>query len=106
MHADIPKDFKKIMGNIHGYNVSDQYIAQEEREVRKWAECLIYGGITCHIWVHRIGSTVVQIIPKKHGPVASKHSNRRSLQYACSMAYLGSTTGRHQHGVGGIGWRT
>ena len=35
-----------------------------------------------------------------HGPVASKHSNRRSLLYASSMAYLGRTTGRHRHGVG------
>ena len=35
-----------------------------------------------------------------YGPVAGKHSNRRSLPYACSMAYLGSTTGRHRHGVG------
>ena len=29
------------------------------------------------------------------GPVAGKHSNRRSLPYASSMAYLGRTTGRH-----------
>ena len=35
-----------------------------------------------------------------YGPVASKHSNRRSLLYASSMAYLGRTTGRHRHGVG------
>ena len=35
-----------------------------------------------------------------YGPVAGKHSNRRSLPYASSMAYLGSTTGRHRHGVG------
>ena len=35
-----------------------------------------------------------------YGPVAGKHSNRRSLPYAFSMAYLGSTTGRHRHGVG------
>ena len=34
------------------------------------------------------------------GPVASKHSNQRSLIYAGSMAYLGLTTGRHRHGVG------
>ena len=32
--------------------------------------------------------------------MASKHSNRRSLLYAGSMAYLGRTTGRHRHGVG------
>ena len=42
------------------------------------------------------------ILPHNHniGPVASKHSNRRSLLYAGSMAYLGRTTGRHRHGVG------
>ena len=34
-----------------------------------------------------------------HGPVASKHGNRRSLLYAGSMAYLGRTTGRQRHGV-------
>ena len=48
--------------NIRGYNVPDKYGAQEEREVIKWSEGLIYVGITCHILVHRIGSTVVQII--------------------------------------------
>ena len=32
--------------------------------------------------------------------MASKHGNRRSLLYACSMAYLGRTTGRHRHVVG------
>ena len=42
--------------------MSEQYIAQEEHEVIKWSEGLIYVGITCHILVHRIGSTVVQII--------------------------------------------
>ena len=35
-----------------------------------------------------------------NGPVTSKHSNRRSLLYVGSMAYLGRTTGRHRHGVG------
>ena len=35
-----------------------------------------------------------------YGPVASKHSNQRSLLYAGSMAYLGRTTGQHRHGVG------
>ena len=35
-----------------------------------------------------------------YGPVASKHSNRRSLLYASSMAYLGRTTGQHRHRVG------
>ena len=44
------------------YNVSDQLGTQEEREVQKWAEGIIYIGITCHIWVDRIGYTVVQII--------------------------------------------
>ena len=28
----------------------------------------------------------------EYGPVAGKHSNRRSLPYASSMAYLGRTT--------------
>ena len=37
---------------------------------------------------------------RNNGPVAIKHSNRRSLLYASSMAYLGRTTGRHRHGVG------
>ena len=50
--------------NIRGYNVSDQPGTQEEREVRKWVEGLIYVGIMCHIWVHRIGSTLIQIILK------------------------------------------
>ena len=35
-----------------------------------------------------------------YGPVASKHSNQRSLLYASSMAYLGRTIGRHRHVVG------
>ena len=35
---------------------------------------------------------------EEHGPVASKHSNRRSLLNAGSMA-LGRTTGRQRHGV-------
>ena len=44
--------------------MSDQSVAQEENEVQKWSEGLIYVGIMCHIWVHRIGSTVLQIILK------------------------------------------
>ena len=39
-----------------------------------------------------------------HGPVASKHGNRRSLVYAGSMA-IGRTTGRQRHGVGKGGER-
>ena len=64
LHADIPKDkrFIKIKRDICGNNVSDQSGAQEEREVRNRSEGLIYVGITCHIWVHIIVSTVVQII--------------------------------------------
>ena len=42
--------------------MSDQSGSKEEHEVRKWAESLRYFGITYHIWVHIIGSTVVQII--------------------------------------------
>ena len=59
------KIFIKIKRKFRGYNVSDQSGAQEEREVRKWSEGLIYIGITCHIWVYRIGSTVVKIILRK-----------------------------------------
>ena len=60
----MPKDTikKKTEMNIHGYNVSDHLGTQEKREVQKWAESIIYIGITCHIWVDRIVSTVVQII--------------------------------------------
>ena len=51
LHADMPKDksFIKIKRNICGYNVLDQSGAQEEREVRKRAEGLIYVGITGHM---------------------------------------------------------
>ena len=42
--------------------MSDQYGAQKECEVWKWTEGLIYVGITFHILVHRIISTLVQII--------------------------------------------
>ena len=37
LHADMPKDnfYIKIKSNICGYNVSDKYVEQEEREVRK-----------------------------------------------------------------------
>ena len=56
------KRFIKIWRKIFGYNVSDQSITQKDREVQKLAKGLIYFGITCHIWVHRIGSTGVQII--------------------------------------------
>ena len=42
--------------------MSDKSGAQEERKVRKGAEGPIYVGLTCHIWVHIIGSTVVQIM--------------------------------------------
>ena len=56
------KKLIEIKRNIRGYNVSDKSGAQEECEVRKWRESLIYVGITCHIWVHRIGSIVIQII--------------------------------------------
>ena len=48
--------------NIRGYNVSDQPGTQEEREVQTWAEGPIYLSIMCHILVHRIVSSVVQII--------------------------------------------
>ena len=42
-----------------GYNVSDKSGSQEECEVLKWVEGPISVGITLHIWVHIIGSTVV-----------------------------------------------
>ena len=58
------KYFIKIKRNIIGYSVSDQSIAQQEREVQKQAEGIIYVGITYHIWVHIIGSTLVKIILK------------------------------------------
>ena len=68
MHAYIPKDnfFIKIKRNICIYNAPDQPGAQEECEVQKWEEGIIYVGSTCHIWVHRISSTVVQIIIKNN----------------------------------------
>ena len=64
MHADMSKDNKiiKIKRDICGYNLSDQYRAQEEREVRKWEEGIVYVCITCHIWLHIIGSAVVKIV--------------------------------------------
>ena len=40
----------------------------------------------------------------RHGPVASKHGNRRSLLNAGSMA-IGCTTGRQRHEVGRGGGR-
>ena len=42
--------------------MSDKSGAQEEHEVRKWAEGMVNVGNVCHIWMHRTGSTVVQII--------------------------------------------
>ena len=42
--------------------MQDQSRAQEEREVQTWAEGPIYISIMCHILVHRIVSSVVQII--------------------------------------------
>ena len=42
--------------------MSDQSRAQEQHEILKWAEGLIYVGIMCHKWVHIIGSTMVQIL--------------------------------------------
>ena len=65
---DMPKDktLIEIKRNIRGYNVSDKSGAQEECEVQKWEEGIIYVGSTCHIWVHRISSTVVQIIIKNN----------------------------------------
>ena len=65
MHVDVPKYekcFITIKRNILGNNLSDQPGAQEERDIRKCEEGIIYVGITCHRWVHIIGSTVVQII--------------------------------------------
>ena len=64
LHTDIPND-KWFIGskrNIWGYNVSDSYGAQEEHEVLKWEEGLIYVGSMCNNYVHRIRFTVVQII--------------------------------------------
>ena len=54
--------FIEIERKICGYNVTDKSRAQEECEVLKWIEDPIYVGITCHIWVHRIICTAVQII--------------------------------------------
>ena len=64
LHADMPKGeiFLEIERNICGYNVSYQTRAQEELEGLKCSEVSIYFGIACHIWVHKIGCTVVQII--------------------------------------------
>ena len=42
--------------------MSDHPGAQKEREVRKWAEGIIYIGVMWHVWVHIISSAVVQII--------------------------------------------
>ena len=42
--------------------MSDQSRSQEDRRIRKWSKGPIYVGIMCHILVHRIFSTVVQII--------------------------------------------
>ena len=52
----------RIKRNICEYKVSNPSGSQEYREIQKWEEGLIYVGITCHIWVHIIVSTVVQII--------------------------------------------
>ena len=46
---------------MHIY-VPDKSRSKEEFEVQKWVKGLRYVGITCHIWVHRIVSTVLQII--------------------------------------------
>ena len=74
------KSFIKIKKNICGYNITDKSRAQEEREVRKWAEGLIYVGITFHIWVHRIGSTVVQIIIRN---INGERFRTESIQQMC-----------------------
>ena len=64
LHADMPKDKKyiSIKRNIRGNNFLNQSGAQVEHEVQKWAEGLIYVSNMFHMWLHRIVSTVVQII--------------------------------------------
>ena len=72
--------FIKIKRSIFGYNLSDQSIAQQECEVQKWTEGYIYVGITCHIWVHRIVSTVVQIILRN---INGERFRTESISHMC-----------------------
>ena len=61
----MPKDknvILKLIGKFMHVYVPDKSISKEEYEVRKWVKGLIYVGITCYIWVHRIVSTLLQII--------------------------------------------